>query len=215
MAPGAYEVKNNWRRVQDLNLQGIAPAGFRNQCHTIRRTLRIENLTCCLIKRKPHRSGEGFGRGSRYWSCAPWIAVHVPYHSAIPPRCGGGPRGYRTPDPLIKSQLLCHWATGPRKGGEAGRSRPSNLRFWRPMLCHWATAPQGVGAEGGTWTRTPLSRPGILSPVRLPIPPPRHVFEELLYGRSGGPTWTWTRNQPIMSRLLWPFELWVHSSHHP
>ena len=28
MAPGAYEVKNNWRRVQDLNLQGLLPLVF-------------------------------------------------------------------------------------------------------------------------------------------------------------------------------------------
>ena len=32
-----------------------------------------------------------------------------------------------------------------------------------------------VGAEGGNRTRTPLARPRILSPVRLPVSPPRHV----------------------------------------
>jgi hypothetical protein len=31
------------------------------------------------------------------------------------------------------------------------------------------------GAGGGNRTRTPLSRPGILSPVRLPVSPPRRV----------------------------------------
>ena len=32
-----------------------------------------------------------------------------------------------------------------------------------------------VGAEGGNRTRTPLARPRILSPVRLPVSPPRHA----------------------------------------
>ena len=32
-------------------------------------------------------------------------------------------------------------------------------------------------AGGGNRTRTPLARPRILSPVRLPVPPPRHVVE--------------------------------------
>ncbi len=32
-----------------------------------------------------------------------------------------------------------------------------------------------VGAGGGNRTRTPLSRLRILSPVRLPVPPPRRV----------------------------------------
>jgi hypothetical protein len=32
-----------------------------------------------------------------------------------------------------------------------------------------------IGAEGGNRTRTPLARPRILSPVRLPVPPPRHI----------------------------------------
>src|SRR4051812_42951478 len=31
-----------------------------------------------------------------------------------------------------------------------------------------------VSAGGGGRTRTPLARPRILSPVRLPVPPPRH-----------------------------------------
>src|SRR5437762_1595465 len=32
-----------------------------------------------------------------------------------------------------------------------------------------------VIAGGGNRTRTPLARPRILRPVRLPVPPPRHV----------------------------------------
>lgn len=32
------------------------------------------------------------------------------------------------------------------------------------------------GAGGGGRTHTPLSRPGILSPVRLPVPPLRRRF---------------------------------------
>src|SRR5262245_21139446 len=35
----------------------------------------------------------------------------------------------------------------------------------------------GRCAEGGNRTRTTLSDPRILSPVRLPVPPPRHVAQ--------------------------------------
>src|SRR5512139_3083979 len=34
--------------------------------------------------------------------------------------------------------------------------------------------PFRMSAEGGNRTRTPVARPRILSPVRLPVPPPRH-----------------------------------------
>jgi hypothetical protein len=36
------------------------------------------------------------------------------------------------------------------------------------------------GAGGGNRTRTPLSGPRILSPVRLPVPPPRHEIRVLI-----------------------------------
>src|SRR5258708_30603745 len=32
-----------------------------------------------------------------------------------------------------------------------------------------------IGAGGGSRTHTPLAGPRILSPVRLPVPPPRHL----------------------------------------
>src|SRR6186997_1023482 len=37
----------------------------------------------------------------------------------------------------------------------------------------------GLGAGGGNRTRTPLARPRILSPVRLPVPPPRHMIQRV------------------------------------
>ena len=36
-----------------------------------------------------------------------------------------------------------------------------------------------TGAGGGNRTRTPLAGPGILSPVRLPISPPRHTQTDM------------------------------------
>ena len=42
------------------------------------------------------------------------------------------------------------------------------------------------GAGGGNRTRTPLARPRILSPVRLPVPPPRHVVQCVERGDSTG-----------------------------
>ena len=41
---------SNWRRVQDSNLQGISPTGFRNQPNTIIATLRIYAFSVNLIK---------------------------------------------------------------------------------------------------------------------------------------------------------------------
>src|SRR4029453_6426758 len=47
-------------------------------------------------------------------------------------------------------------------------------------------------AGGGNRTRTPLAGPRILSPVRLPVPPPRHVVhcvelaDSTAVGRSAG-----------------------------
>src|ERR1700758_689606 len=38
-------------------------------------------------------------------------------------------------------------------------------------------ARRGFRAGGGHRTHTPLSGPRILSPVRLPVPPPRHVVQ--------------------------------------
>ena len=38
-----------------------------------------------------------------------------------------------------------------------------------------------ISAEGGNRTRTPLAGPRILSPVRLPVPPPRHDRLELSF----------------------------------
>ena len=47
--------------------------------------------------------------------------------------------------------------------------------------------PDSIGAGGGNRTRTPLSRPRILSPVRLPVSPPRHVVQWLECSDSTGP----------------------------
>ena len=40
----------DWRRVQDSNLQGISPTGFRNQPNTIIATLQIYTFSVNLIK---------------------------------------------------------------------------------------------------------------------------------------------------------------------
>ena len=37
-----------------------------------------------------------------------------------------------------------------------------------------------ISAEGGNRTRTPLAGPRILSPVRLPVSPPRHNAEQIV-----------------------------------
>src|SRR5471032_2926849 len=47
--------------------------------------------------------------------------------------------------------------------------------------------PLSIGyfsAGGGHRTHTPLAGPRILSPVRLPVPPPRHVDDESIVSTS-------------------------------
>jgi hypothetical protein len=43
------------------------------------------------------------------------------------------------------------------------------------MMCYITNRPGMFGAEGGNRTLTSREAPGILSPVRLPIPPPRRI----------------------------------------
>jgi hypothetical protein len=55
--------------------------------------------------------------------------------------------------------------------------------------CSGRFVPVFIGylcAGGGNRTRTPLARPRILSPVRLPVPPPRHVIQYVEPGDSTG-----------------------------
>lgn len=55
------------------------------------------------------------------------------------------------------------------------KSRPVLYQYWSALFCAWS----------GSRTRTPLTRLGILSPVRLPIPPSRlAVFDELYNNRD-------------------------------
>jgi hypothetical protein len=56
------------------------------------------------------------------------------------------------------------------------------------------------GAGGGNRTRTPLARPRILSPVRLPVPPPRPVSGfNSLRGHEAAPTFF---SGPVMPKIM-------------
>ena len=61
-------------------------------------------------------------------------------------------------------------ATYPSRGVRIIVTVPAGggVRF-RPIFIGY------FSAGGGNRTRTPLAGPRILSPVRLPVPPPRHV----------------------------------------
>jgi hypothetical protein len=79
---------------------------------------------------------------------------------------GAGAVPFCTPNALVRRVVRLALRTSGERVGDDARG------------CRKRQRMEGkVSAGGGNRTRTPLARPRILSPVRLPVPPPRHVVQ--------------------------------------
>src|SRR5438128_10628935 len=74
---------------------------------------------------------------------------------------------------------------------EAASLEPLNARLTAVFIDY-------LSAGGGNRTHTPLAGPRILSPVRLPVPPPRHLMSapivSTIYAERG-----WASNDPALN----------------
>ena len=85
----------------------------------------------------------------------------------------------RTCDPLVPNQVLYQAEPLPEKNNAPSRSRTYNLLIRSQTLYPIALWVHiHYNAEDRNRTGTVITYRRILSPVRLPVPPPRHYYSE-------------------------------------
>ena len=127
---------------------------------------------------------------------------------------GAGGRN-RTNNRLITSQMLYHWATPAYKIlsiklkiGAAGRNRTTDTGIFSPLLYHLSyrgkcsyflrkISKNYWRPETGSNRRPPAWQAGALT--NWATGPNKFGLVNKIFG---GPSWTWTKDQPVMSRSL-------------
>ena len=142
--------------------------------------------------------------------------------------CFGDPAGIRTPDTLLKRQVLCqlsYWVRRIKNYGWGGRTRTSACGSQSPLPYHLATPPcsgekrKDLGPEPKLrpfrlyvgWVKgLEPSTPGTTIRCSNQLSYTHHIKVELLKEKNGTPEGTRTPGPLLRRQLLYPPELQAH-----